>query len=124
MGHRSDNPATYKNLACCDVCGKENLPKLCSKGKLSHFFHCSFCRFDMCPVCAVKGPHAARLEEKDKQNEKEQTSKKKVKKVPELDPNFIPRARREMWIPTEAEAVNRAPLQGTVLSAWVEGCPV
>ncbi|CAL1130295.1 unnamed protein product, partial [Cladocopium goreaui] len=32
MGHRSDNPSTYKNQACCDACGKENLPKLCSKG--------------------------------------------------------------------------------------------
>ena len=78
MGHRSDNPSTYKNQvtwravliswdivgwsvigvmphgigpwmfivipfwfwhgtqACCDACGKENLPKLCSKGSLGY----------------------------------------------------------------------------------------
>merc|ERR1712083_265614 len=45
---RSVNPRGYTNPACCDVCGLENLVK-----KRPHYFHCSFCRFDLCPHCSV-----------------------------------------------------------------------
>ncbi|CAL1157349.1 unnamed protein product [Cladocopium goreaui] len=122
MGHRSDNPSTYKNQACCDACGKENLPKLCSKGKLSHFFHCSFCRFDMCPNCA-ENPLSAKGKDGKEAKVSKKKDKKKDKKVPE-PVDIIPRARRELWIPTEAQAVNRAPIKTAVLSDWVEGKPV
>eukprot|EP00434_Breviolum_minutum_P024670 symbB.v1.2.021786.t1/scaffold1902.1/size96554/8 len=124
MGHRSDNPATYKNQACCDVCGKENLPKLCFKGKLSHFLHCSFCKFDICPDCAVnKLSGSAKGKDGDDEKSGKKKDKQKQQKAP--DPaDFIPRARRERWIPTEAESVNRAPLKSAVLSDWVEGTPV
>ncbi|CAE6970451.1 unnamed protein product [Symbiodinium sp. CCMP2592] len=61
MGQRTDNPPAYKNEACCDVCGREHLAKLCTKQsmprtfkdfsepherctptlrKLTHYFHC------------------------------------------------------------------------------------
>merc|ERR1711879_1007131 len=49
MGKRSTNPRGYSNKACCDVCGKADLPKRCDE-----FFHCSFCRFDLGPKCAAK----------------------------------------------------------------------
>eukprot|EP00435_Cladocopium_sp_Y103_P045389 s128_g13.t1 len=126
MGHRSDNPSTYKNQACCDVCGKENLPKLCSKGKLSHFFHCSFCRFDMCPNCSESQLSGVKGKDGKEAKVSKKKDKKKDKKVPE-PVDIIPRARRELWIPTEAEAVNRAPINDiktAVLYDWVEGKPV
>eukprot|EP00929_Paragymnodinium_shiwhaense_P053078 TRINITY_DN26573_c0_g1_i1.p1 TRINITY_DN26573_c0_g1~~TRINITY_DN26573_c0_g1_i1.p1 ORF type:complete len:483 (+),score=76.61 TRINITY_DN26573_c0_g1_i1:56-1504(+) len=42
----SENPANYKNMACCDVCGLPNLAAV-----LEQFFHCDSCKFDECPEC-------------------------------------------------------------------------
>merc|ERR1712217_297161 len=49
MDKRTTNPRRYTNQACCDVCGAEKLAK-----KQPFFFHCSFCRWDICPKCAAK----------------------------------------------------------------------
>eukprot|EP00931_Biecheleriopsis_adriatica_P087723 TRINITY_DN62154_c0_g1_i1.p1 TRINITY_DN62154_c0_g1~~TRINITY_DN62154_c0_g1_i1.p1 ORF type:complete len:334 (+),score=87.94 TRINITY_DN62154_c0_g1_i1:44-1003(+) len=121
MGQRSDNPPAYKNEACCDVCGKEKMAK-----KLSHFFHCSFCRFDLCPNCA-KSFEPAEFRKKVKEAPfailTAQQQKKKQKEAAPGVPGA--KARREIWIPTEADAVSRAPVDDKqVVSAWVEGMPV
>ncbi|CAJ1437855.1 unnamed protein product, partial [Effrenium voratum] len=123
LGHRSDNPGAYKNQACCDVCKKENLPKLCAKGKLTHFFHCSFCRFDICPNCAATwSPNSKKGKETELEPEKKQ---KKPKPQPQVEGIAGSRARREMWVPSEADAVNRAPLGAPeVVCDWIEGQPL
>eukprot|EP00439_Symbiodinium_sp_Y106_P061711 s658_g9.t1 len=121
MGQRTDNPPAYKNEACCDVCGREHLAKLCTKQKLMHYFHCSFCRFDICPNCAKTwSPEEERRKARD-------SKRGKVQAAPKAAPVQSPpgtKARRQIWIPSEADAVSRAPLQSDLVSEWLEGQPV
>eukprot|EP00444_Apocalathium_aciculiferum_P030672 CAMPEP_0183432320 /NCGR_PEP_ID=MMETSP0370-20130417/56934_1 /TAXON_ID=268820 /ORGANISM="Peridinium aciculiferum, Strain PAER-2" /LENGTH=222 /DNA_ID=CAMNT_0025618251 /DNA_START=37 /DNA_END=705 /DNA_ORIENTATION=- len=131
MGQRSDNPRGYQNPACCDVCGVANLVK-----KRPHFFHCSFCRFDICPQCAVTWePDGHGSSRKPKQGAppesttanadlpKRRAGKGGKSARREEEPKFS-KARREIWLPTDATAVNRAPVQTSVVSDWVEGVPL
>ncbi|CAE7664636.1 unnamed protein product, partial [Symbiodinium microadriaticum] len=113
MGQRTDNPPAYKNEACCDVCGREHLAKLCIKQKLTHYFHCSFCRFDICPNCAKTwSPEEERRKARD-------IKWGKVQAAPKAAPVQSPpgtKARRQIWIPSEADAVSRAPLRSDLVS--------
>lgn len=113
MEKRSVNPAGYQNAAACDICGLENIAK-----KKNHFFHCSFCRFDICPKCAEEkmAPKKARKRENDSVPEKQN--------APAVERSDFTRARREIWLPTDTTAVNRAPADVTIVSTWVEGMPV
>lgn len=154
MVSRTENPAGYTNKACCDVCALVNLPMMCERGKLLQFFHCNLCRFDICPRCATAKPGEENGgKENDKKRrvwdgskyklepananakeEDEPTSggKKKQKKTSDsggktqqkpAEEGFN-RARRDTWLPSEAESVNRAPLKASVVSDFVEGVPV
>jgi len=122
MEKRTENPKRYTNEACCDVCGVENMPK-----KRPYFFHCSFCKFDICPQCGEQG-----LTKPPKKKRKiEVKSKKPMTAEEALKKGVLPRARRETWIPTDAEAVGRAPLSAgkkkvaaAIVSDWVEGVPL
>merc|ERR1712194_812704 len=49
MAMRTDNPKGYLNDACCDVCALPNLVKKCD-----FYFHCAFCKWDVCPNCIIK----------------------------------------------------------------------
>lgn len=128
MDRRETNPRGYANKACCDVCGLENLPK-----KSPYFFHCSFCRWDICPKCASKPPageHDGGAEEgRRKRRRIDDDASAPLKRPaaetpkPAEEPGFT-RARREIWLPTDANAVSRAPLDASVVSDWVEGVPV
>lgn len=113
MEKRSVNPAGYQNAAACDICGLENIAK-----KKNHFFHCSFCRFDICPKCAEEkmAPKKARKRDNDRGSEKQN--------APAVERSDFTRARREIWLPTDTTAVNRAPAEVAIVSTWVEGMPV
>jgi hypothetical protein len=135
MEKRETNPKKYTNKACCDVCGLENLPK-----KELFFWHCSFCRWDMCDKCATKrGDKSA--EGRENAGDKRRGSADDAAEAPaaknlaaerllakraaaEEEQGFT-RARREIWLPTDTTAVNRAPTDATaVVSDWVEGVPI
>merc|ERR1711920_300712 len=129
MGKRSTNPVGYQQKACCDVCGLANLPK-----NRDRFFHCGFCRFDLCPKCSEKPlPEELKKGKKRPQNyadssddeaERKPVEKKKKKTGVAQPPSAdgMTRARREIWIPTDETAVCRAPTgKEEVVAGWVEG---
>ncbi|CAE8707543.1 unnamed protein product, partial [Polarella glacialis] len=105
MGHRTTNPVGYQNEACCDVCGLEKIVK-----KKAYFYHCSFCRFDICPHCSNNWTAELTAGRKPKhtkeQADKEEANPHKRKKdwswAQESAPG-VPgaRERRDIWIPTE-----------------------
>jgi len=122
MCRRSQNPRGYKNLAGCDSCGLAKLPK-----KRDHFFHCSFCRFDLCPQCAAK--RDPRGDERGKKRKREDMDRPRAAgrgsrgdAAGGEEPGFN-RERREIWLPTEETAVSRAPIKSVVVADWIEGVP-
>lgn len=117
MIFRISNPAGYTNKACCDVCGLENLVRA-RKGKRG-FFHCGVCRWDLCTKCA-----ATWSPEKKKRKRPRTSAEEDDEAPPEELEQPIPRARREIWLPTDFDAVCRAPKIVEVISDWVEGAPV
>mmetsp|Transcript_9001 Transcript_9001/g.14762 ORF Transcript_9001/g.14762 Transcript_9001/m.14762 type:complete len:247 (+) Transcript_9001:98-838(+) len=130
MIKRTTNPRGYSKKACCDVCGLENLPK-----KRPHFFHCSFCRFDLCPKCSVEFEPETRSATRKRKRGAEEAEKgpgtpaaaSKKRPPQQLARSEEPgwnRARREIWLPTDSTAVNRAPLDAKVVSDWLEGVPL
>mmetsp|Transcript_45065 Transcript_45065/g.107084 ORF Transcript_45065/g.107084 Transcript_45065/m.107084 type:complete len:249 (+) Transcript_45065:49-795(+) len=134
MQVRTTNPTVYTKKACCDVCGLMNLPV-----KRKQFFHCSFCHFDLCPKCGADwDPKVAKEEERKAVKEALSKAKKKKKKddedasEEERDEEEMPSKedreaskRLKVWIPSEAVAVNRAPLKPPApVTAWVEGVPL
>lgn len=129
MAKRTTNPRGYSKKAVCDVCALENLPK-----KRPFFFHCSFCRFDLCPKCAKEfEPETRQASKKRKRNEdraesgaapKAVAGKKALKHLGRPEEPGWNRARREIWLPTDATAVNRAPLSPVIVNDWVEGVPL
>ncbi|CAE8713975.1 unnamed protein product, partial [Polarella glacialis] len=101
--------------------------------KKAYFYHCSFCRFDVCPHCSNNWTAELTAGRKPKhtkeQADKEEANPHKRKKdwswAQESAPG-VPgaRERRDIWIPTEEESVSRAPSAVNVVSEWVEGLPV
>lgn len=140
MLKRGDNPRGYTKQACCDRCGMDDMPRKCD-----FFFHCSFCRFDVCPNCILQLRtnqilHAEQQAEAKKAKKKggpeaeagvpgKDTSESNDMILPDaLQPHydrvFASGARRDFWIPSEATAINRAPLEVKVVSNWKEGVPL
>jgi len=132
MLKRTENPAGYSKPACCDKCGMANLCK-----KVTYFYHCSFCKWDVCPNCILsyrlEGKRAPKhireriKEEKEGGNGKiaARAKKKDDQRLGlEIENAQFTKERREIWLPTDANAVSRAPTNNEVISDWVEGMPV
>merc|ERR1719350_966309 len=112
----SENPATYRQIACCDSCGLENLPK-----RRKYFFHCGVCRWDLCPKCGYEQLAAVKARSGGVPAS-EETSASEAEDRPKVQEPAWSRARREIHIPTEKESVCRAPLEApAVVSDWLEG---
>merc|ERR1740139_180122 len=112
------NPAGYFKPACCDKCGLANMSKKCL-----FFFHCSFCKWDICPDCILKWRQEKtrppkfireRLKEEAEGGvgklAKKAKKKADVRLGQEIDNADFSKERREIWLPTEGEAFNRAPI--------------
>lgn len=123
MEKRTENPKRYLHLACCDVCGLDKLVK-----KRPYFFHCSFCKFDTCPKCAEEskadGFEPEHLRKKRKMGLTATGRPDRPAPKAEGPESGFTRARREIWLPTDATAVSRMPLTTTVARGWVEGVPL
>merc|ERR1711963_1349606 len=125
MVQRNTNPCGYINLACCDSCGLAKLPK-----KRPHFYHCSFCRFDLCPQCTTKTGHLKRkhpdssADGEEDQDARVTESKKPKTKSDTEEPSLFNCVRRLIWLPIDRNAVSRAPTENIVVSDWCEGVPV
>lgn len=111
MQKRETNPKAYLHRACCDVCGLANLAK-----KETFFFHCSFCRWDLCAGCVMKQKQGKPKDDKENKEDKQRQQATK-------DPDKVI-AERQLLIPTEEAAVNRAPTKITLISTWAEGVPL
>lgn len=121
MEKRSTNPVGYANQAACDVCGLENMPK-----KRKFFFHCSFCKWDICPQCSEDrlSPQESRKREGSALPSSGVRKKRALSQPVVGDGSGFTRARREIWLPTDSSAVNRAPANIEVVNSWAEGVPV
>mmetsp|Transcript_95073 Transcript_95073/g.268654 ORF Transcript_95073/g.268654 Transcript_95073/m.268654 type:complete len:222 (+) Transcript_95073:165-830(+) len=120
LAKRSDNPKIYKNQACCDVCGLQKLPQRCE-----FFFHCSFCRWDICPTCGKKRLDGKRKRGRGGDDDGTPKSELRARETKEQEEPQYTRARRDIWLPTEETAVNREPLAAPpAVLEWREGVPV
>lgn len=127
MEKRTTNPVGYANQAACDVCGLEHLPK-----KKKFFFHCSFCKWDICPKCSeerLTSPKCIAIPTREREDEDDmrlssKKQKKRAQQMPLGDASGFTKARREIWLPTDSSAVNRAPVEAEIVNSWVEGMPV
>lgn len=132
MHKRTMNPAGYMKPTSCDKCGLANLSKKCQ-----YFYHCSFCKWDICPDCILawrqrttRAPKFIREKLKEEREGGDGKIAAKIKKKDderlgkEIDAREFSKDRRQIWLPTDATSVSRAPLEQIVVSDWVEGVPL